>query len=94
MYSDNNNTYTFYTDNGIGYIPNIYFDVGSNNFNKITSHNSVHSEFINADFINTPKLDITHSLIFSNKANIYFNVNSLREEINTPYNTTMFHLSY
>jgi hypothetical protein len=78
-------------------ILNSFYDIGSKNFNKITSQNSVITNFLHSDFINTKILEITNNNIFSNNANIYFNTNSLREEIiinDNLSNTTMFNISY
>ena len=94
MYS-NNHKFALYNDLGINQLPTTYYDIGSKNFNKIFSYNSVDTKTIQADFINTPKLEITDTIHFLNNSNIYFNNTSLREEINlNSYNTTMFDLSY
>ena len=57
----------------------------------------VGTDLLDSDFINTKILECTNNTIFSNNTNIYFNTNSLREEIiinNNLSNTTMFDISY
>ena len=93
----NNEFYELFHNSGDdNLILNSFYNIGSKKFNKISSQNSVITDLLDSDFINTKILECTNNTIFSNNTNIYFNTNSLREEIiiNNLSNTTMFDISY
>lgn len=94
----NNEFYELFHNSGNdNLILNSFYNIGSKKFNKISSQNPVITDLLDSDFINTKILECTNNTIFSNNTNIYFNTNSLREEIiinNNLSNTTMFDISY
>ena len=93
----NNEFYELFHNSGDdNLILNSFYNIGSKKFNKISSQNSVITDLLDSDFINTKILECTNNTIFPNNTNIYFNSNSLREEIiiNNLSNTTMFDISY
>ena len=68
--------------------------INKNDVSKLQSSGSSVISYINSDSINSEILDINNTLHFNNESFLYFNVNSIREEVIINNSQKFFDIMY